>query len=741
MKKKFLVLPFLALCMLFLTGISVFAEQSGSWEYELSEVGLTITAYHGSDKKVVIPDEIDGYKVSAIGKRAFADNHTITSVVIPEGISSIYAEAFFGCSALSRVEFNAKNCTVPGVWIFDDKQGAGVFSGAGSASSKGLEVIFGSKVSKVPEHLFDTASLEEYGHTGKPYAYVTSVTFSDGVKEIGSCAFRNCQELETVSFGQKEQTIGSFAFWGCSSLKEVTFGKALTTINENAFCGSTSLETISWGENLETIGAGAFRECTSLEQVAFVSPLTTLGRRAFCNCTALKDITLPETLTSLQAEAFCGCIKLNQVTVNSINLTVPNIWIYDEDKGAGVFSGAGSASPDGLAVTFGPRAAKVPDHLFDTASLDEYGKTGNSFAYVSSVTFSEGVKEIGTCAFRNCQSLETITFAQSIQSIDPYAFWGCIGLHELTFGGGLTTIGDHAFAGNTDLEKIIWAGNLDSIGSSAFEGCTSLGSLYLVNPLTTVDSRSFKGCTSLKRVILPETLTSLNGEAFAGCINLHQVIIRSSNLTTPDTWIYDDKKGAGVFSGAGSASPDGLEVVFYTGVTRIPAHIFDTASIDEYGKGNQPYAYVTSVICASTVKEVGNCAFRSCQSLETVQFYGKDAAFGESVFDKCISPSFCISAPDGGAIRTYAEENKLTFKTFSGNEVLPEIGEPETAVPAQQEAETAGESSTVEPKADSADKAKTDISSDSAEPESWTCPNGHTGNTGRFCPVCGSEKP
>ena len=199
--------------------------------------------------------------------------------------------------------------------------------------------------------------------------------------------------------------------------------------------------------------------------------------------------------------------------------------------------------------------------------------------------------------------------------------------------------------------------------------------------------------------------------------------------------------GAGVFSGAGSASPDGLEVVFYTGVTPIPAHIFDTASIDEYGKGNQPYAYVTSVICAPTVNEVGNCAFRSCQSLETVQFYGKDAAFGESVFDKCISPSFCISAPDGGAIRTYAEENKLTFKTFSGNEVLPEIGEPETAVPAQQEAETAGESSTVEPKADSADKAKTDISSDSAEPESWTCPNGHTGNTGRFCPVCGSEKP
>ena len=719
MKRNLFIFPVLAVFLFILSAIPVFADdgdeykldKTGHFKYELSEEGLTITSYEGSDKEVIIPDEIDGYKVSVIGKKAFKDNTTMTSVVIPEGVSNIKAEAFYGCNALSHIEFNAKSCTVTAANTFDGN--AGVFSGAGSASPNGVEVIFGEKVSKVPDNLFDTASLDGVNHhNGHPYAYVTSVTFSPGIKEIGSWSFRGCRELETLVFGGKEQTIGEEAFWGCAAIKELNFGDALTSIGESAFSGNTALESITWGQNLDLIDEYAFSGCTALPKVTFVNPLTTISKGAFSNCTALKEVVLPETLNSLQAEAFYGCINLNHIEVECKNLSVTAANTYDGN--AGVFSGAGSASVKGLEVIFGAKAAKVPDNMFDTASLDGVNHhNGHPYAYVTSVTFKDGVKEIGSFSFRNCQSLETINFGENIQSIGEQSFWGCSALTELVFNKELSSIGEKAFSDNTGLEKIIWGENLDSIGNDAFSDCISLTKVHFVNPITTIGSGAFRNCKALKKVILPESLTNLGAEAFYGCVGLNQLIVQSVNLSVPEANTYHGN--AGVFSSAGSGSATGFEVVFYTGVKTVPANILDTASLDGVNHHNgYEHAYVTSIVCASTVTEVGDRAFRSCQSLEKIHFYGKDVAFGEEVFDNCVNPSFRIEGPANGTLQTAAGENNITFKSNSEKEVMPEMEEPEKATPAPASDNTA---------------------------ETWTCPKGHTGNTGKYCSECGTKKP
>lgn len=725
MKKRLLILPALLVFIMMLTAFPVFAENSGDWEYELSEVGLTITAYHGADKAVVIPNEIDGYKVTVIGDEAFRDNTTMTSIVIPEGITGIGNNAFYGCNKLSQIEFNAKNCTIPGVNTYKNR--AGIFSGAGSASTSGLKVIFGEKVSEIPASLFDTASLDGVdGHGGNPYAYVTSVNISDSVKNIGDYAFRGCRDLETVSFGGKEQTIGIESFSRCSAIKNLTFGSTLTSIGDGAFFADTSLESITWGQNLDSIGKNAFKECTSLPSVSFVNPLTTISESAFENCTTLKEILLPESLTNLYENAFYGCINLNAITIESKNLTVTGVNTYKSNYGA--FCGAGSASPKGLEVVIGTKVAKVPDSLFDTASLDGVdGHGGHPYAYVTSVTFENGVKEIGSCAFRNCQSLETINFGETIQTIGSDAFVCCSSLTELDFNKELTYIGESAFKADTGLEKIVWGEKLDTIDNYAFESCTSLTKVHFVNPLTTIGRSAFSGCTTLKQVLLPESLTNINENAFYGCISLNQIIIKSINLTSANVNTY--KSRYGVFSGAGSASPIGLEVIFYKGVTKIPAYILDTASLDGAdGHGGHEHAYVTSIICASTVKEVGDCAFRSLQNLENIHFYGKDVTFGENVFENCVNPSFCIEGPGNGTLQTYAGENSVKFSKNNSKEVMPEIEDPEKATLPE-----AGKDSNID--------AHNNSGSSVEKAETWTCPNGHTGNTGKFCSECGSKKP
>lgn len=634
---------------------------SNGWTYKVSSSGLTITAYSGSATNVTIPSSLDGYKVTSIGSKAFADKYTIKTVTIPETITSIGSEAFFGCAGLSTINFNAKNCTIPDVWIYDGNKGAGVFSGAGSASASGLTVNFGAGVTKVPNGLFNTASTTEYGKKGYPYAYVTAVNFTNSTTEIGDYAFFNCKELSGVKLGSNVTTIGTAAFAGCSSMTSLVTTNALTAIGDSAFADCTSLKSVTWGTGLGKIGVKAFSNCISLTSLSLPNPLNTIDRNAFESCTGLASLTLPKSLTNLNAEAFYGCIKLNTITVNSTNLKVPDVWIYDSNKGVGVFSGAGSASPTGLTVNFGSGVTKVPNGLFNTASTTEYGKKGYPYAYVTAINFADSVKEIGDYAFYNCQELTKVKLGNGIAVIGQYAFWNCIKVTDLTAAKALTTIGDYAFSGCTSLKNIQWSSGLNSIGINAFSKCSGLTSLSIPDPVTTIERNAFSECTGLVSLTLPKSLTSLKAEAFYNCIKLSNITINSANLTVPEVWIYDSNKGVGVFSGAGSASSSGLSVTFGSGVTRICDYLFDTASTTEYGRKGYPYAYVTSVKIPASVTYIGKTAFRNCQNLGTVTITSVKAEFGNDVFVGCTSSSFKIEGYYGGTAVAYAASHSHPY--------------------------------------------------------------------------------
>lgn len=90
------------------TAASEFAYTKGS-------SSVTITAYNGTAKEVVIPSYIDGLPVTTIGAEAFLRS-SITSIIIPETVTSIRADAFKNSSITSAIFKNTNG------WSYTNKK-------------------------------------------------------------------------------------------------------------------------------------------------------------------------------------------------------------------------------------------------------------------------------------------------------------------------------------------------------------------------------------------------------------------------------------------------------------------------------------------------------------------------------------------------------------------------------------------------------------------------------------------
>ena len=197
MKKKCLFIMIPIIIMLAFTGkesvISVKAETRDDYSYELKEDGsYTITGYNGSENEVVIPNKINGKKVTSIGDSAFEGCSNLTSITIPKGVTSIGDWAFYGCSNLTSVTI-PKGVTSIGRGAFDD--------------TKWLE----NEQKKNALVIVNNILIDGSTANGK-------VTIPKGVTSIGDGAFYKCRNLTSITIPKGVTSIGNWAFDGCSNL-------------------------------------------------------------------------------------------------------------------------------------------------------------------------------------------------------------------------------------------------------------------------------------------------------------------------------------------------------------------------------------------------------------------------------------------------------------------------------------------------------------------------------------------
>ena len=216
------------------------ASPATDFTYTSSESGITITGYIGPGGDVIIPDTINGLPVVGIATSAFEDCTALTSVTIPDNVTTIGNYAFFGCTGLTSV-------------------------------------TIGNGVTTIGNFAF-------FGCTG-----LTSVTIPDSVTSIINYAFSGCTALTSVTIPDSVTTIGDYAFRS-TGLTSVTIPDSVTSIGEGAFEGCTALTSVTIGNGVTSIGEGAFYGCTALTSVTIGNGVTSIGNYAFDGCTALTSM-------------------------------------------------------------------------------------------------------------------------------------------------------------------------------------------------------------------------------------------------------------------------------------------------------------------------------------------------------------------------------------------------------------------------------------------------------------------
>ena len=368
------IISVFAVCGLMVTGINVSAEESTKSNTFTDNV-LTYEKTGAYTAKIIsctdqtvsvdIPDEIDGYRVTAVAEKAFAECENLREVSLPDSVTDMGESAFYGCTALEKVKFTGGVNEVPQNTFFY------------CTSLKDVELP--ESVKTIDNYAFaycialdefELPSTVETINTAAFYCSQLSDDFviPEGVKTIGSTAFYSCAGMKTVSLPKSLTNMESYAFFACDELSEFRTaegckynaidgilynsdknvillcpsGKAVENftvpekvkkIGDGAFFANTSLKTIDLG-NVTYIGEGAFSNCTALEKLEFPSTIKEIPSNGFTDCESLWSVTIPDSVTEIGEYAFYNCKRLKSIELpNSVtDVGVYALGFYEDDE-------------------------------------------------------------------------------------------------------------------------------------------------------------------------------------------------------------------------------------------------------------------------------------------------------------------------------------------------------------------------------------------------------------------------
>ena len=635
--------------------------------------------------------------ITVIPQQLFADNTSITSVILPNSIKTIEWRAFSGCTSLAQIEFPEGLLTI-GDYAFSSTGlttvvlpstlttfGEGVFDGCTKLaniedkSGKFLKVVDGivynvdgTQIIFVLESCTGEVRIAE-GVTEIPAwlfngnSQITSIVIPEGVTKIGNNAFSYCENLTSVTLPSTLTTLGEDVFNGCIKLAnledksgkflkvvdgivynvdgtqilsvlesctgEVHILEGVTEISEDLFRGRTGITSIYLPDSVTAIDAWAFAYCENLKTVELPAGLERLEDYTFWFCESLEQINLPSSLKSIGGCAFLGN------ALKEIEL------------------------PEGLNV-IGRRAFERNPLTF--------------IRIPASVTQIEEGAFAGCSALKNLQNDSSVVLLQEngvLYNEDGTVLIGRMAdmPAEVVLKEGLLSIPMNFFMAE-NITSIVIPDSVTSVGYSVFRGCRQLTEVRLSECLTVLESGMFDECTQLGELYVPSAVTSIDPTAIPDT-----TVIRSEPDAYARTWAQENgyvwqcaqhgeaviaepavpatRKRTGMTAklqcsvcGAVLAEPEVIPV-FDGKVMKLPAAL---KSVQRETFLNLP---AECFVLPDGCLVIGEKAFADCKMLKLVEIPASVVAIADDAFEGC--ENVLIVTPEGSAAERYAQRHGI----------------------------------------------------------------------------------
>ena len=290
------------------------------------------------------------------------------------------------------------------------------------------------------------------------------------VHRLGNGAYVLWEEtgtMEVVSFLENAEAV---PFWDMpEGISSVQIADGITDIPDSAFWGCETLVDVALPQTLRTIGKGAFGQCVNLTRINIPEGVTSIGDSAFLMCGSLTRLTIPDSVTSIEGNPFRHLAAEILVSSQNPAISVVDGVVFNKD---------------------GTRLIACPSN-----------KAG---AYA----IPQGVLEIGTHAFENCNDLTDVTIPASVASIvgNPFDF-AQLELKLAPENPDFSLI-DGVLFDQTGTRLLVYPCGRPGDTYEVPEGTVEIGEF------------AFAGCQQLSAVTIPESVTVIGSNSFWNCENL-----------------------------------------------------------------------------------------------------------------------------------------------------------------------------------------------------------------------------
>ena len=549
----------------------------------MTSIGSSAFSGCSSLTSITIPEN-----VTSIGSSAFSGCSSLTSITIPENVPYIESSVFGGCTNLTIFhiptietwfEFQnkaniqtEKHLYIDGVELTSIVIPDDVTSIESGTFSNCISLVSIT----IPDNVTSIGSSAFYGCSS-----LRSITIPRGVSKIESSVFSGCGSLMSITMFDGITSIGWSAFSGCGNLESITIPNSVTEIVDRAFAGCYDL-TVSFLGDAPTLVVSSNNRCfesSALLLIPYGNDTWTYpkwnGYRV-----AYRDIS-PEDNSTLSEEGYNNNGVIFALDESALTAVVSGF----AGNESGVVIIPGRVTKDGMRYTvtsiargafnnrflkqlvIGQNVESIAEDAFNRCAKFESITVDSDNKYFSA---DNGIlyNKDKTTLIRTPQTIYNIQIPNTVTKINPYAFEGCRKLRCLIIPNTVTEIGDNILHDCPSLESLTipFVGErlkaqtydaqypLGRLFASAYnyyndEGVTKVEQYYYAYSDTpssavyyipsslrsvTVTGGSlyygaFYNCSMIEEITLGKDVVFTGERAFYGCSSLERINVNKNN--------------------------------------------------------------------------------------------------------------------------------------------------------------------------------------------------------------------